>query len=39
MAKSKRGFAAMPAEKQRAIASEGGKKSRGGGRRSNNENR
>ena len=30
---SKRGFAAMSAEKQREIASKGGKASHGGGRR------
>ena len=32
---SKRGFAAMSAEKQREIASKGGKASHGGGRRPN----
>ena len=32
--KSKRGFAAMSAEKQREIASKGGKASHGGGRKS-----
>jgi hypothetical protein len=31
---AKRGFAAMSAEKQREIASKGGKASHGGGRRS-----
>jgi len=31
---SKRGFAAMSPEKQREIASKGGKASRGGGRKS-----
>ena len=34
---SKRGFAAMPKEKQRAIAKKGGEHSHGGGRPAENE--